>query len=464
MAIEHVVHLTPSFGCGGLEKVIANLLHECSGDENVKHSIVSLSEDLSFAHALPENVEIHTVNKKEGLDLLAHYRVAKLLKKIKATILHTYNFGTLEYHSSAKVSGIKKHIHSDHGLGGDHPDGKNSKHNKFRKVISHLIDDYVVVSNDLKTWVVDTVGVDSKKVKVIFNGVPTHEKSALPSKSINKLNLLIVGRLVEVKNHQRLFDALLLVKLNNPELDIHCDVVGDGPLREFLEEKGNPLVTFRGEQKDVFSYIEKCDALILSSDYEAMPMTILEAMSGCRPVICPDVGGIRDFLSDDDAFIVKPKSTEALSKIITQLAKEDETFYSDVVDSAHLKVSSEFNVKAMSRKYSELYVIEEKPSKAKDDASKKPSKEEQATTEIKKEEAGTIVAEPPAKDDTVADSEPAKDEMVTDDKDNAAADIEAQNEHNSVVITEPVDNIISTPAEDDAVISEQKETEESSKK
>lgn len=381
MHLEHVVHLTPSFGCGGLEKVIANLLHQCSGNENVKHTVVSLSPDTSFAHALPENVEVLTVNKKEGLDVLAHYRVGKLLKNIKCTILHTYNFGALEYHGCAKVSGVKKHIHSDHGLGGDAQNGDNAKHNTFRKLISNVIDEYIVVSDDLKEWVTKTVGVDPKKVKVIHNGVLVPEKGVLNDKSPGSLKLLIVGRLVEVKNHQRLLDALSLTKLQMPELDISCDVVGDGPLLEMLKEKKNPLATFHGLQDNVSEWIVNSDALILSSDYEAMPMTVLEAMSLCRPVICPNVGGVSGFVSEDDIFLIEGKSTSALSEEITKLALAKSGDYEDKVMAAYDKVESLYTVQVMSEQYMALYKTEPKKEKAAKNEDQTSSADSKPSTE-----------------------------------------------------------------------------------
>lgn len=352
-----IIHLTPSFGCGGLERVIANLVSSRRA-QDAEHIVISLSDELSFSYALPENVKLISMSKKEGLDLWVHARLFNLLKKLKADVLHTYNFATLEYHAIAKLAGVKLSVHSDHGLGGDDPDGKNNIHNLFRKNISRLIDNYIVVSEDLKNWAINTVGVDRKKVEFIFNGVPVPNQ--IPEKRQRKENepfrLLIVGRLAPVKNHKNLFEALELCL--SKEINIHCDIVGNGPLENELKELAKKLnipVTFHGHQKDVDFFIHKCDALILSSDYEAMPMTILEAMAQGRMTICPRVGGVESFITSKESVMPDDNSPLNLAKAII----DSISFVSSDKQriDAYSLVSKKYSVETMADKYMSLYGV-----------------------------------------------------------------------------------------------------------
>lgn len=355
-----VVHLTPSFGCGGLERVIANLIHH-NQDPRVEHIVVSLSPDTSFSSQLPPGTRCVSIHKKEGLDLLAHFRLAKMLRKFKATALHTYNFATLEYHAIACFCGIKTHVHADHGLGGDDPEGKNVVHNVFRRSISTLIDHYVVVSNDLREWAIGTIGIPERKVSLITNGVPLPEPTPLPEKPAGELSLVIVGRLAPVKNHARLLDAIAHNQRENPEQRIWCDIVGDGELMQSLQDKSQTLpnpeqIRFHGLQDNVLPFLERSDALILSSDYEAMPMTVLEAMAANRAVICPLVGGVSGFLSEDDACLVPGHDTIALAKAIFSLSSVPSSSYADRVARARERVASTYAVSIMVDKYNALYL------------------------------------------------------------------------------------------------------------
>jgi sugar transferase (PEP-CTERM/EpsH1 system associated) len=359
MVKEHVVHLTPTFGCGGLERVIANLVSDPIS-KRMTHSVISLEDDLSFQYALPNDVNLYTLKKQAGLDLKAHIRLAKLLRKLEPTVLHTYNFGTLEYHVIAKLCGVKIHVHADHGLGGDDPDGANKKHNLFRRMISTLIDHYIVVSDDLKTWITQTVGVAEHKVEFVFNGVPVPPKRLKEKRVSNTLRLVIVGRLAGVKNHLRLLESIEILQISNPELDIQCDIVGDGPMKNVMNDKIATLpkpsaIHMHGHQNDVASFLEKSDALILSSDYEAMPMTVLEAMAASRPVICPMVGGVGDFISKREAILVEKHDAQALSAGIFNLMHMTHENKNKMVEAAYEKVTNTYSLSAMAKKYASLY-------------------------------------------------------------------------------------------------------------
>jgi sugar transferase (PEP-CTERM/EpsH1 system associated) len=352
-----VVHLTHSFGCGGLERVIANLI-QYSGDE-FRHVIISLTDETSFSYALPKDTEVHTLKKQDGLDIHCHLRLLRKLKSVNADVLHTYNFATLEYHVISKLSGVKVNIHADHGLGEDSEDLGDWKYKLFRKSISLLLDHYIVVSEELKRWAIDTIGVKPSKVKFVFNGVPIPEKGQLKDKGKNKLNLVTIGRLAPIKNQARLLKSLSLVNKLHPEISLHCDIVGDGPEMDELKKLSSLYhleknVTFHGHQNDVVPFIKNSDALVLSSDYEAMPMTVLEAMSHCRPAICPDVGGVKDFVSDDDIYLTECSPT-GIAEAIIKLAKSSSKEYSLKVYSAYSKVKEAYSVEKMTQVYEGLY-------------------------------------------------------------------------------------------------------------
>tara|TARA_Y100001956_G_scaffold82449_1_gene103378 strand:+ start:1232 stop:2335 length:1104 start_codon:yes stop_codon:yes gene_type:complete len=324
---QRIVHLVTTFNCGGLEQVILNLIKHTPAELNVEHIVVSLTNEMEMAEHLPAGVQCLSLNKQPGKDPKVHLNLFKLLKKLKPHAFHTYNFGTIEYHPIAKLAGVKVSVHADHGLGGDHPEGKNKLHNVVRKVASFFIDEYVVVSDNLKEWVINTVGVNPKKVDFVFNGVVVHPHSPEQKKEFTDdqpFKLLNVGRAAEVKNQASLLRALSSALKQQPEMSIHLTIVGDGPefnnlvsLRDELHL--NDVVSLPGLQFDVDKRMSACDGFVLSSKYEAMPMTVLEAMSSTRPVICPMVGGVCDFISREDAMLIEGNSESALTEAIIHL-------------------------------------------------------------------------------------------------------------------------------------------------
>lgn len=130
-----------------------------------------LSDDMSFKYVLFDNVDVVSVNKKLGKDFGVYFRIFKLLKKYRVVMFYIYNFGIIEYYLIVKFVGVRKYVYVDYGLGGDYFEGKNVKYNVFRWFISYIIDNYIVVFDDLKKWVIEVVGVNKEKVRFVFNGV-----------------------------------------------------------------------------------------------------------------------------------------------------------------------------------------------------------------------------------------------------------------------------------------------------
>jgi len=353
---KKVVHLVYSMGCGGLEKVIVNLINGSYDD--VEHIIISLIPEFEMTAGIIPDVEKFCLDKKPGKDIGCHLRLYKLLKKISPDAINTYNFGTIEYHVTAYLAGVKTRVHSDHGHGGDAQDGLNKKNNFIRKVSSYFINDYVVVSQDLMDWVTQVVKVKPQRLHLIQNGVEvpeviTHSKITTPKAPV----ICTVGRLDVVKNQSLLLKAFKIVQKTYPSALLK--IVGDGPERNNLEcEAYNleimPYVDFLGYREDVREQLLASDVFVLSSHYEAMPMTILEAMAVGCPVVTTDVGGIRHFVDESHVTYSVAGNAESLAeKLIATI--QCETQQQQKVQKAHKLIRDKYSLQAMSAQYISIY-------------------------------------------------------------------------------------------------------------
>jgi len=354
---KKVVHLVYSMGCGGLEKVIVNLINGSS--DAFEHVIVTLIPEFEMTSSLNEQVELHCLHKRPGKDVGCHKRLFSLLKGLQPDVINTYNFGTIEYHITAYLAGVQTRVHSDHGHGGDAQDGLNKKNNFIRKVSSYFINDYVVVSQDLMDWVTQVVNVRPSRLHLIQNGVDVPSLIS-PKKTTTTGEKVIctVGRLDPVKNQPLLLKAFKQV-LQSTTLPVKLKIVGDGPERKTLEALAVSLdiqqhVEFMGYREDVREQLESCDVFVLSSHYEAMPMTILESMAIGRPVVTTDVGGIRHFINEQYATFVSPGDVQGLAEQL--LAKLNETCETtSQIDNAHKLVLEKYSLNAMAKRYGEIY-------------------------------------------------------------------------------------------------------------
>ena len=120
----------------------------------------------------------------------------------------------------------------------------------------------------------------------------------------------IVARLVPIKNHMLFLDAVAQVHQQIP--NAHFAIVGDGEMREQLESRVDELglrdvITFTGWQKDVATICADLDVLVISSNNEGTPFTLIEAMATGCPVVSTNVGGIADLLKNGELGKMVPK-------------------------------------------------------------------------------------------------------------------------------------------------------------
>lgn len=110
----------------------------------------------------------------------------------------------------------------------------------------------------------------------------------------------LVGRLVPIKNHE-LFLRGVSALLKRTEKPLKAIIVGDGELRNQLEQLVDELalrdyVVFTSWIKEIDVVCAGIDIMALTSLNEGTPVSIIEAMSAQKPVICSNVGGVGDLI------------------------------------------------------------------------------------------------------------------------------------------------------------------------
>jgi glycosyltransferase involved in cell wall biosynthesis len=132
--------------------------------------------------------------------------------------------------------------------------------------------------------------------------------------------LLTVAEFTPNKRHR---DQLLALKrLNRPE--VHLALAGDGDTRPEMEQLAQQLdlqqqVHFLGFRYDIPALICSSTALLLTSQREGLPRSIMEAFCAATPVIGTKTRGIQDLLADNCGLLVEVGDIESLSQAIAQI-------------------------------------------------------------------------------------------------------------------------------------------------
>lgn len=161
-----------------------------------------------------------------------------------------------------------------------------------------------------------------------FAATPRHQGAFRAAHGVPPAAPLIgsVGRLVPIKNHALLLRAALQIRQSVP--DARFVIVGDGELRAQIEAQIDALglrdaVIFTGFLRDLRPVYSDLDALVLSSDNEGTPVSILEALAAGVPVIATAVGGVPDVLQQGQrGRLVPPGDASALAAGVIAALRE----------------------------------------------------------------------------------------------------------------------------------------------
>ncbi|GMU37475.1 MAG: glycosyltransferase [Phycisphaerae bacterium] len=120
-----------------------------------------------------------------------------------------------------------------------------------------------------------------------------------PGSVVKEFDLILVGRLVEVKRIDVFLEAVGIAAKRRGTLS--AVVVGDGPLRASLQERAEALgladrVRFVGQQAAVEDWYRRSRVFVLTSDSEGLSLAMLEAMACGLPVVVSDVGDLGDMV------------------------------------------------------------------------------------------------------------------------------------------------------------------------
>ena len=126
------------------------------------------------------------------------------------------------------------------------------------------------------------------------------------------------------KNISGLLESLKIVEEKG--IDFQCTLIGDGMDFDLMKAKAKELqlinkVRFTGllEGQKLANELASGDFLVLSSNYENMPVVILEALASGLPVVSTDVGGIKEMIDETKGILVEPRNKEALAEAIIKM-------------------------------------------------------------------------------------------------------------------------------------------------
>jgi glycosyltransferase involved in cell wall biosynthesis len=222
--------------------------------------------------------------------------------------------------------------------------------------LAHYASKIITVSDyDRRLALSSNIG-DSQLVVTIHNGIPDSVTTASKCLSGGVINIIMVARFDAQKNHRILLDALARIKHHLWNLNL----VGDGPLLFGLKQYALDIglegrVNFLGACNDVALKLSCADIFCLMSNWEGLPLTILEAMRAGLPVIASDVGGVAEAVDEGETgFLIARDDVDSLVSAITKLLTSADLRY-EMGQRGLKKFENEFAFDSMLNKTISVY-------------------------------------------------------------------------------------------------------------
>jgi glycosyltransferase involved in cell wall biosynthesis len=193
---------------------------------------------------------------------------------------------------------------------------------------------------------------------------PGLEISKLPQKndsqirlgvSVSRLQCAFIGRVTQIKRPDRFLDVVAEVKRRN--LDLEFFMAGEGDLSEYCRERiqlEKLPVHLLGWQTNIETVLSAADIVLLTSDNEGTPLSLIQAGMAGLPVVTTNVGSVPEVVLDSTTGIVTSLNVQDLADAIEKLF-EDRALRERLGSAAQHFTLANFGVNRLVRDHEQLY-------------------------------------------------------------------------------------------------------------
>src|SRR3984885_1515032 len=297
-----LLHVFPTFAVGGAQARFAAIANHVG--LAVRHIVVSLDGRLNAREKLNPSLDVTFADAGEGAGHFGEFRRARrFLAGVKADLLITSNWGSMDWAAARLLTGMR-HVHTSDGFGPEEQDAQLPRRVWARRLLLRrgLL---VVPSRTLLHLATDVWRLPAAGVRYIPNGIDVVRFAGATPATLPPGEGPVIGTIAALrqeKNLGRLLRAFAIAR--GAAGPARMVLVGDGEARGELEALADQLgirdvVYFAGHSTAPETWLAACDIFALSSDTEQMPLSLLEAMATGLPAVCTDVGDVRAMRSEE---------------------------------------------------------------------------------------------------------------------------------------------------------------------
>ena len=304
----NVLFANTSLPIGGAETLQLQLVRHLDRNR-FRPMICCLKDQGALGETLASEVPVYSQLIGHKFDVRIVERLARIMRVEAVDALITVGAGDKMFWGriAAKRARVPVILAAIHSTGWPDVIGR------MNRMLTPITDAFIAVAPSHGDHLVDQEGFPRRKVVVIPNGIDTdhfrfsaadrariREEFSIPA---DAPCIGLVAALCPEKDHILFVETASRIAQKHP--DCHFLLVGDGPQRPRIESHCNHLsmdhrVHLAGSRSDVAACLSAMDGFLLTSQMEANPVSILEAMSIGIPVVSTDVGSIREAIKNEE--------------------------------------------------------------------------------------------------------------------------------------------------------------------
>jgi len=365
MAVMRVMHLIKGLGRGGAEMLLPSLIR--SGGPEFKFSVGYF---LPWKDALVPDLEgkgvpVERFTARGPAGMLARVPgIARFLRRHRVDLVHAHlPLAGVVARLAGRMAGVPV-VYTEHNL--------QERYHPLTRTLNSttwgLQSAAVAVSAEVEESARRQNG-SAVPIYLVRNGIEIpHACCAGTSRERVRGEFEIgpddpvVGTVAVFRTQKRLdrwLEAAAEIRQRVP--DVHFLMVGDGPVRPELDEVAGSLglsdrVHFAGLADDVPPYLAAMDVYLMSSEFEGLPLALLEAMAAGLPVAATSVGGIPEVIDSDAAgLLVEPGDVAGLAAATVRLLT-DRAVAEAIGVTGREVVEERFGVERMARELEDIYL------------------------------------------------------------------------------------------------------------
>ena len=325
-----IVFFIGSLNNGGAERVISNISNYISSHFNDKVSII-LNSDKRIGYDISNKIKLYCLDDKKyhnwffrNVNRICNLRkfINELNPDIIISFLPEQNFRVLILKKMKLInSKIIISIRNDPKF--EYP---NNLYKLLVKLLYNKANGIVFQTQEAKEYFSDKI---QKKSKIIPN--PINEKFINKKfHGVREKNIVSVGRLEEQKNHKLLIQAYSELP-TNLKSQYKFIIYGEGSLKEVLQKQIKELnceknIILKGKVKNIEEKIYKDSIFVLSSNYEGMPNSLMEAMAlglACISTNCSSGGPNVLINNKKNGILINVGDRKQLKKALLELINDN---------------------------------------------------------------------------------------------------------------------------------------------